>query len=78
MNGIEQDIFDIIMKHMRINGSENCSTSEFESDVEDAAKEIAAKHTIQADECPQCHAMNSYEYDEECLGEVCVRCGIRK
>ena len=43
MNENEQAIFDIIMKHMRINGSEDCSTSEFESDVEDAAKEIAAQ-----------------------------------
>jgi hypothetical protein len=47
MNEIEQAIFEIIMKHIRINASEVCSTSEFESDVEDAAKEIAAQQSVQ-------------------------------
>ncbi len=47
MNENEQAIFDIIMKHMRINGSEDCSTPEFESDVEDAAKEIASQHRVE-------------------------------
>ncbi|MCL4824001.1 MAG: hypothetical protein KJZ57_07260, partial [Anaerolineales bacterium] len=37
---------------------------------------LAAQQSVQADECPQCHAINSFEYDEEYLSDVCVRCGI--
>ena len=42
MNAEEEKnrLFEIISGHMRINGSEYCSTSEFESDIEDAAEEI--------------------------------------
>lgn len=34
------DIYQVIMNNMRINGSEDCSTSEFESDVAAAAEII--------------------------------------
>ena len=42
MNAEEEKarLFEIIFKHMRINGGEYCSTSEFEYDIEDAAEEI--------------------------------------
>lgn len=72
MNEIEQSIFDIIMKHMRINGSENCSTSEFESDVEDAAKEIAAQHSVQSDGAGVCPLCGDKLFCAMCGEHVCL------
>lgn len=28
--------------------------------------------------CAACGAINAFEYDEERLGEICVRCGTRR